>query len=129
MSDLIEFLRARLDEEQDLARRAAFGWGAEWTAVRDEDDWARVTADGSLNVAGSEDVDVIRHAACWDPARVLAEIAAKRAAIDEHVVDDDPTGEGVFCNSCDRFDYPCRTLRALAQPYSSHPDYDPEWTP
>ena len=42
--------------------------------------------------------------------RALAECEAKRRIVEVH---------GHRC--------PCATLRALAQPYRDHPDFDPEW--
>lgn len=57
-----------------------------------------------------------------DPARVLAECAAKRAIIAEHAPID----------VCDAHDAnyettTCDTLRALAAVYKDHPDYQQEW--
>jgi hypothetical protein len=79
----------------------------------------------------------IRH---MSPARVLAECEAKRRIIEEHAPD-----KGYELDTCHRcadwedpgWDhepppsvvYPCLTLRALALPYASHPDYRDEWRP
>ena len=64
MSDEIAYLRARYVEEEGLAKRAAFGWGADWTADG-EGDYAHLSGDGSPRIAESEDVDVLTHAATW----------------------------------------------------------------
>lgn len=68
------------------------------------------------------------HIVRWDPARVLAECEAKRRIVEEHGA----KGElHRYCQTCGGTDYPvdwpCDTLRLLALPYASHPDYDPAW--
>lgn len=79
---ITEFLLARLSEDEDHAKRAAFGWGAEWQVVPENDEeWSSINADGKEDVVGSEDADVIVHIGTHDPSRVLAECAAKRAII------------------------------------------------
>jgi hypothetical protein len=66
----------------------------------------------------------------WDPARVLAEVDAKRRILTAHTA----MMPG-WCTTCDvPGDYRgnlsgCETLRLLAMPYADHPDYRPEWTP
>lgn len=68
--------------------------------------------------------------------RVLAECAAKRQIVALHgPVEGWPATD--FCAICNDETYhpaefelsapPCRTLRLLALPHSSHPDYRPEW--
>jgi hypothetical protein len=110
--DLVAFLRARLDEDEQAARHA-FGDhnddGPEWTEV----------SSGALST-GSElhgigDSAITRHMERWDPKRVLAEVAAKRRIVElwSHSI-----GSGGEC-----------TLRALALPYANYPDYRPEWAP
>src|SRR5262245_6868960 len=67
------------------------------------------------------------------PARVLAEVAAKRRIIDEHR----PKGPEEGCPTCTEQtitawapeDSPCPTLRLLALPYDQHSDYREEWRP
>lgn len=130
MSGLVDYLRARLDEEEDAAKRAAFGWGAEWTA-RDASEgdcpWAVVDAAGKRDAVVSEDLDVIQHCAIHDPARVLADIAAKRAALDH---------AQRRCAAADNSNDPADHLVAggalevmerLAQVYADRDDFDPTW--
>lgn len=130
MSDLVEFLRARLDEDEDRAKRAAFGWGPEWRHERDDvEDWSVVHASGKLDMIGCEDGDVTEHIAHWDPARVLAEVAAKRAIVDAYVLRDQqgqmPGGEVIGYHATG-----VRTaLRHLGAVYADHPDYREEWRP
>lgn len=72
------------------------------------------------------------HIALHDPARVLADIAAKRRIIELHVAAESPdTDEGrdmnvETCGHCMET-YPCPTLRLLALPYAEHDDYRQEW--
>lgn len=78
------------------------------------------------------------HIARWDPARVLAEVAAKRRILDEHQPIDGVSWHG--CTTCDAQgwgscgcagsgDWPCDTVKLLALPYADHPDYREEWRP
>lgn len=52
--------------------------------------------------------------------RVLAECAAKRALLQEHVQ------AGPLCFG-DEHEFPCATLKVIAAVYAAHPDYRPEW--
>lgn len=127
MSDLAEFLKARLDEDERVAKRA---YGRSW----DADD---VVEDGAIWVL-SEDMHLGQmepasapHIARHDPARVLAEIEAKRQLLKSH-----RDYEGV-CPRCfdwqnkpvQREVFPCEVVRLLALPYAAHPDYDEAWRP
>lgn len=95
MNNLIEFLRARLDEDERVARWAGGGIWHDVTAVR-ESAW--------LVECNREDAThILRH----DPARVRADVDAKR-----RILDQDP---------------PRETLALLALPYADHPDYRSEW--
>lgn len=121
-ADLVQFLRDRLDEDERAAR-ACPGDG-EWTA------WA-------LEVYGPGLSDEVRtHAARHDPARVLAEVEAKRQLLELHHAEsvevingDGDERSGQWCWECDGEPFPCRTLRALALPYADHEAYRPEWAP
>lgn len=83
-----------------------------------------------------------------DPARVLAEVAAKREMLRLHGPMSVQPGHPYFndahltrepmrlCRSCEpetmfrrERSWPCRTLLQLAAIWSSHPDYDPAWAP
>jgi hypothetical protein len=62
----------------------------------------------------------------WDPRRVLAQCAVRRALVDRHQVgvrDAAPCPCGRAGTACP----PCHTLRALALEWADHPDYQPEW--
>ncbi len=91
-----------------------------------------------------EDADAA-HIARYDPARVLAEVAAKRRIVELHSnagggMGHDPPGGDYYgdfpsaCLTCGTPDeyavsWPCTTLRLLALPFADHPDYRSEWAP
>lgn len=162
MDDLVQFLRARLDEDEQIAQAAADGladgtsapaWHMEepcegqrhWEVWGDEGAGQRLVHGKGRR---AESVHIARH----DPARVLAEVDAKRQIIGMHnipaVVSPKMAALGLRegespeddrrCAGCglDQMDDPitpdvseCPILRALALPYADHPDYRDEWRP
>ncbi|MFE7510084.1 DUF6221 family protein [Streptomyces sp. NPDC057540] len=153
MADLIAFLRARLDGDERTAR-AAHRPGR-------TGDGGRGIADGTDGGRTGEapNAAVAAHIARHDPARVLAEVHAKRQLLEASAAACAPAcgidGEHAFGRSCAlgwmgpveeadggrwihddtgaRFAAPPVTtewtLRVLALPYSGHPDYRDEWRP
>lgn len=156
MTDLTEWLRGQLDDEQRAAEDAAGHRDGRWKASRSADDylhsdgprvnvgddfhWAKtVNAGVWLCDDLDDDCEYMRetwmrqaqHIARWDPERVLAEVAAKRNLIALH------TGDGHACIK-ESIGYtvvgwyadpePCPTLQLLAAPYADHEDYDPAWS-
>jgi hypothetical protein len=142
-SDLVAFLRARIDEDEQIARDAmAEPTGSGW--------WNN---EGTVRSTGPDVVDwvylpVADHIVWWHPGRVLAECEAKRRIIEAHsppVPYTTPSGfefepepeQSNQCRSCGYAElweieqygptYPCPTLLALAAVYSDHPDFDPGW--
>jgi len=110
MDDLAAFLAARLDEDE-----------------------ARIVPVGSPGYC-EDDAEGIH----LTPARVLREVAAKRAILELHHIR--RIGTWPVCTHCRPVDpeytddltsepWPCRTLRALAAVYSDHPGYRQEWAP
>jgi hypothetical protein len=135
--DLPEFLSARLDMDEATARAATPG---PWHEYRDPLGFC-VEADGRGRVArfgdrrDHEDEPNATHIARWDPARVLAEVKAKRAIMAEHTNGGESRPGKYFCTECgsgEPYEYPtqwpCATLRLLAAPYADHRDYDPAWS-
>jgi Family of unknown function (DUF6221) len=126
MADLVEYLRARLDEEQ---MRADPGpepvepealipeWSAwyelheEWQGRRNEQPHERDCAYRMIEF--NEDCD------CGYPGGVLADIAAKRAILDLW-----ERREGKWSGDFDQDD---ELLRAMAQAYAYRDDFDPAW--
>lgn len=132
-ADLVAFLRARLDEDERIARAATPGpW--EQTPERvgflaSEEYWDVVDCSGTP--AARENAE---HIARHDPARVLADIDAKRQLIALHQEKQEQGYGSDFCAECgfgevSQSYYPCGTLRLLALPYAGHPDYREEWRP
>lgn len=128
MSDIVEFLKARLDEDEALA----IGLAAECSGwqVRDTERAKRrsVMDDipihqrgrGSGPIATAADMRTADHIARHDPVRVLREVEAKRKILAEFY-DEWPA-------DCDEIlgaqrDAVRSVLRHLASAYSDHPDY------
>ena len=131
---LIEWLRVQLDADRRVALEAA---GVPWTAnvpgaIHVD---ARAMADNhalrKLGYVASVQHDADRaHIAAWDPARVLAEVKAKRAILDE--------AEQESRNADNRLrfaDHPGyawlimkRCVEALAQPYAGRDGWQDEWS-
>jgi hypothetical protein len=115
---LVEFLRERLDEDEQVASMAAGPIGHRW---QPNPAGGLSGRDGPMRVH-LEDRQCLPHIARHDPARVLADVAAKRRIMLEH----SPSSQGICeCSA----PWPCPTLRALAAVYADHPDYDPAWQP
>ena len=145
MSDLVAFWRARLDEDEAAARRATAGpWRydptREWRdpdrpfSGGEESVFAGPEGDDATTVCctGPSDdppsMDDARHIARWDPARVLADVAAKRVIVEMHRPWGGSLPDGTIdCQICGWRRFGCLTLLALAQPYADHPDFDPAW--
>lgn len=113
--DLITWLRAQLDEDRRVALNAGHD-APTWTYDRDafsvaSSAWpiASKRGDGSMPLC---DVDG-EHIARWDPARVLAEVEAKRLLLDLH--------KGCTAH--------CYILRVLALPYADREGYQESWRP
>ena len=156
MSDkFIDFLRARLDDDEWIARAATPGhdsWhstrmGSVTSSAVYDDQWRLVSAplyhtyqpSGGAVTNGPaylRDDVLSEHIARHDPARALREVEAKRRILEEHT----PALTNSSCRICTtreegvdrqsrRYRFPCPTIRLLALPYSDHPDYRDEWRP
>ena len=129
MSNLTKFLLARIAEDEAVARAAGEPPWDEWRyddggevyhaeSLRNDPDnrgyLNGVTCD-SEGLSPSVTEEVGRHVSRHDPARVLAECAAKRHQLDEALV----WGEG------------CLDViaRYMAEVYAEHADYREEWRP
>ena len=118
--DLDGFLLARIAEDQRLASEAAQATG-------------RGAWDGSVTAPPGAVDHVVHH----DPARVLAECAAKRRLVlacrdarpDLHLLGARPEGLDFPLAPTDQHQLAALTLALLALPYADHHDYRPEWRP
>ena len=116
----VEFLQARLAEDE-LTALAAIDSSPRWRAsypyrdVKDDDGHYVVQAD-SRHPSVEQAAHIARHA----PARVLADVEAKRAVIADYLRLDaagDLLARGVVED----------ILRAMCAVYAEHPDYSPSW--
>lgn len=111
---IIEFLTARLDEDEKFAR-----WAAEEVG---DGHWQQrnvrivTVADRDREVADYAIAECIEHIVRHDPARTLAECVAKGAVIAAHL---SPRSQGALGG----------VIQVLAAVYSDHPDYQQEWRP
>lgn len=116
MTDLTEFLLARIAEDESVAK-AAYDHDS-WSVVEDGngDPWVVQTdvTGQKWRVAMVPEVPAT-HIARHDPARVLAECEAKRELIKISDFYETDTGTEI--------------PRALASVYADHPDYLDEWKP
>lgn len=134
MNDLIEFLRARLDEDEQIARSAG---GATWvvnmgdvvsTALAERDYGPDGIWVASASFSCEGDAEALHeghaeHIARHDPARVLAEVDAKRRIIDLIVLNAD--GQPLYRDSgAEVWE---DVLRLLALPFAVHPHFREEW--
>jgi hypothetical protein len=152
--DPVAFLKARYDEDEELARQALeTGTAPMWDPASNVflmpglRNRRRLAAQG---VEGALDGAVEAHIARHDPARALREIDAKREQLKLHGIvhreigwlenGDEESGEIPVCGLCvpkhshyqrreDVPEGPCLTVRLLAAPYDDHPDYREEWRP
>ncbi len=131
MADLAAFLTARLAEDQELAEKA-----------QNEPFPDKGFERGTHIVYGLQStglgLDYQGFALAWDPARVLAEIAAKRRVLARHqrmgsvycdaLVPDACEGCGLDEGEWNVADInECPELLDLAAPFSGHEDFDESW--
>jgi hypothetical protein len=127
-ADLIAFLRARLAEDEQVARAVedrSAPWDGQWEA--DGADAAR-TFNGHVLFYGHNGPlkpGLVAHVVRHDPARVLREVAAKREVtrLAERAHDYHETFLNGFAGALEH------ALRLFALPYTDHPDYRQEWAP
>lgn len=113
---LANFLTARLDEDERVARLARNPLIGGYPDYRTYDDDSTRAADEFLDR--------------FEPDRALAEVEAKRRLLDYHTFGmgyvehgaDDETSHAAYRAGLE-------TLRFLALPYADHPDYNPDWRP
>ena len=131
---LTEFLLARIAEREAVARAATYGpWRynpAKVNAIdRSESVFAGKPGTMAITVASTgpsddpQSMSDAAHIALHDPARVLAECAAKRAIVEAMVDHDAATGEEPA------YYWVPPVLRILASVDADHPDYQEEWRP
>ncbi|AYD81674.1 hypothetical protein SEA_KROMP_73 [Streptomyces phage Kromp] len=134
MDDLVQWLRAQLDEDEAKAR--ACPGNGEWTA-----------SDIAIYGTGLSS-EVREHMAEHEPARVLREIEAKRQVITKYTTAVDRMAELAAliervkaegqstlmpemerATAIHRRDVLSEVLRLFASPYADRPGYRDEWRP
>jgi hypothetical protein len=119
VTGIVEFLAARLNEREQLARAVEHAVGDQYDAL--------MAGLGDTYQLGIVSLYWRSH----DPARVLAEVAAKRRVMERHHADDDGScvGCGFYNDETRRVEdiNECPELRDLAAPHDQSPDYDPAW--
>jgi hypothetical protein len=139
---LSDFLLAQIAADEEVARAATPGpWWydpTKWNSISHEE--SVFTGERGLSATtvastgpgdDAQSMADAAHIARHDPARVLAECAAKKAIVAEHPrcdIHDRPGSECDACQTCgDGSLWPCPTLRALALPYRDAPSFDDAW--
>ena len=139
---IVEFLAARLQEDEDAAKAVQTPYRLyvyddgqvrepEIEDRPDSDDYGTYRRD-----IDGDDILPNRHtgyALLYDPARVLREVAAKRAIVDLHGGSHECStynhnGEVDNCTWC-LGPEDCSTMLSLAAVYSYHPEFREEWKP
>lgn len=126
VTGLAEFAAARLGELEAVAKAAANAdgdarpnWAARFGMVVDADDPDYAIYGAAL----SSLPEIDQHIALNDPARVLREVAAGRAILEDY---EDP----VHCSPDPLYFIALeQALCHLAAIWSDHPDYDRGWAP
>jgi hypothetical protein len=111
MSDLVEFLRARLADDEEIALAALPG---PWSSNAEQDEVVcgdGITVCEGFALSNRQLRATVKHIAHQDPARTLREVEAKRKILDQYL------------------GWPVPTLCLLALPYADHPDFDEAWRP
>jgi hypothetical protein len=128
--DLVEFLRARLDRDEQVALACS---GTPWVASPSGRVQADPEGDGPSDpgfVATAENGAYAEHIARNDPARALREVAAKRQLLDDYEKDAWVTSQGRGTGTMDAVQAArLSMLLLLGLTYSTHPAYRDEWRP
>ncbi|MFG3660217.1 DUF6221 family protein [Streptomyces sp. NPDC047706] len=139
MDELVEWLRAQLDEDERIARRAGDTFrqiGETGVIVATEGDRAEECA--SANWAG-----VAEHIVTHDPARVRRDIDANRRRLERHTPtmmvgydsnENDPSTYVLGCPTCQvtvvhEGDWPCEEVRDMLVSFADRPGYREDWRP
>jgi Family of unknown function (DUF6221) len=141
VDDLLEFLNARIGEDEAAAEQATPG---PWEFEGDDptDDELYTVHDGAGGDLTGQTVAWTRgrqvangqHIARHCPARVLRQVEAMREILAVHA----QLSSSIWCQTCDPGAapfggsdawFPCKTVRVLASAWSDHPEWRQEWAP
>lgn len=120
MDDVTAFVKARLDEDV-----AALGYvePGPWTSS------GPYVGSAAGIIAQARHTETGAHIARHDPARVLREVAAKRAIVAAYAKADEWVNVSAGATAAYARQIMDETLRHLAAVWSDHPDYRQEWAP
>lgn len=123
---LVQFLHDRLDEDERQARAAMTYAAAAWFI-----ETSGIVTTGPDDDVYTDDREVAEHIARHDPARVLRDVEAKRAVVEQYEQAGRYATTTWGQSNADQSR--ARTLRKVARllalPYSDHPDYQDAWRP
>lgn len=123
--ELVEFLRARLARDEQIARDCS---SAPWKAA--PSGAITVDSDDPSFVARAENDAYAEHIARHHPARTLAEVAARRQFLDYYEKNAWILAQGHRTPELEAAQTARESiLRLLALPYATHPAYQQEWRP
>lgn len=123
---IVEFLEAQIAEDEAVAKAAsAESGGSDW-AVRD------IPWEGIYHFATSDDppgevTAVTHHMDIHDPARVLREVAAKRALLEFWRRIAEPAWMNEPWSAKAWYEMRNGAILPFAAAYSDHPDFNEEW--
>jgi hypothetical protein len=138
MDDLVQWLRAQLDEDEQIARAVedrSAPWDGQWMA---DGDSAVRTVNGHVlfyrHDSGPLKPGLADYVAEWDPARVLRDIDAKRAIVARYeFVCTEASRTTITEEEREVWVQVGGTLQScvlqLALPYTDRPGYRDEWRP
>lgn len=125
-ADLVAFLRARLDDDERIAAAVDSTPWLQGEHGSPEWDHHLVYVDDDVRIFHDLTEEEAAHVARHDPARVLAEVAAKRAILDRYERHEWwSSGSNEYVGGMDQA-YE-EVLRLLVQPYAGHPEFHPSW--
>lgn len=130
--DIVAFLTEQYDADEAIARDASNlqedsenGWGS----IPRPDVGTRGAATITPHIGLLYESESVAHVVRFNPARVLADIAAKRELLLWHEEDRYRVGR---CSNChtnlgQSHLWPCHVVKLLAAPYAGQPGYNPAW--
>ncbi|MEU9670372.1 DUF6221 family protein [Streptomyces bobili] len=124
MDDLVQWLRAQLDEDERIARAAEGDPVFDGTGIVVERNLAPGFPDRVAGLISPVATHIARH----DPARVLREIDAKRQALD-HYEECARAGKGGVAAYRMAAGAVAMQIAIMALPYADRPGYREEWRP
>lgn len=126
MEEIMQFVRDRLDEDEREAKSVL------WEGSGNSMDW-ELTASATVFTGEDEfyavDRNVARHIVRHDPARVLADVEAKRRIVDLMASMLDAAEGDSEVDHYGGLSAAEDTLKLLAFSYAEHSDYREEWRP